>query len=266
MKLFVGLGNPGTKYARHRHNIGFMAVDEIIHRHSFGPAHKKFQGMLSEGRVGSEKVLILKPTTFMNESGRAVGEAMRFYKLAPEDVYVFYDELDLPAAKIKVKQGGGAAGHNGIRSTANHIGPDFWRIRLGIGHPGAKERVTGHVLGDFAKADQKWVEELLRAVSDEAALLADGKESTFANKVHIAINGKPERKPNPQRRPNLSAFKKPKSTQPKSNNEQASDKSDKAKKTQTPPSQGVGTTIKEGPLADMLRKLMGAPKSDSSDS
>lgn len=262
MKLFVGLGNPGTKYARHRHNIGFMAVDEIIHRHSFGPASKKFQGMLSEGRIGSEKILILKPTTYMNESGRAVGEAMRFYKLAPKDVYVFYDELDLPAAKVKVKQGGGAAGHNGIRSTASHIGPDFWRIRLGIGHPGAKERVTGHVLGDFAKADQKWLEDLLRAVADEAGLLAEGKESTFANKVHIAVNGKPERKPNPQRRPNLSALKKPKAVKPSSDTASGTD-SDKAKKTPPPPSQGVGTTIKEGPLAEMLKKLMGDPKSDS---
>jgi len=198
MKLFVGLGNPGAKYARHRHNIGFMAVDEIIRRHSFSPERAKFQGLLSEGLIGGEKVIALKPQTYMNESGRAVGEAMRFFKLTPDDIYVFYDELDLAPGKIRVKQGGGAAGHNGIRSITQHIGAEFFRVRLGIGHPGDKARVHGHVLGDFAKADQEWLETMLRAIGDEAPLLAGGKDASFANKVHLALNPPKEKDTKPE--------------------------------------------------------------------
>ena len=193
MILLVGLGNPGEKYARNRHNVGFMAADEIVRRHSFSPPRARFQGIVCEGTLGGEKAIVLKPTTYMNESGRAVGEAMRFYKLTPADVVVFYDELDLDAGKIRMKTGGGAAGHNGIRSIAAHIGPDFRRVRIGIGHPGIKERVMSHVLGDFAKADMGWVEPMLDAIADAAPLLAEGKDATFANKVHLALNPEPEK-------------------------------------------------------------------------
>ncbi|MDO9127667.1 MAG: aminoacyl-tRNA hydrolase, partial [Parvibaculum sp.] len=194
MILLVGLGNPGEKYARNRHNIGFMAADEIVRRHSFSPPRARFQGIVSEGTLDGEKAIVLKPTTYMNESGRAVGEAMRFYKLTPADIVVFYDELDLEAGKLRIKTGGGAAGHNGIRSIAAHIGSEFRRVRLGIGHPGVKERVLGHVLGDFAKADAAWLEPLLDAIADAAPLLATGKDATFANKVHLALNPEPEKK------------------------------------------------------------------------
>ncbi len=195
MILLVGLGNPGAKYERNRHNIGFMAADAIVRRHSFSPPRARFQGIVCEGTFGSEKAIVLKPTTYMNESGRAVGEAMRFYKLTPADVVVFYDELDLEAAKLRMKKGGGAAGHNGIRSIAAHIGPDFRRVRIGIGHPGVKERVMPHVLGDFSKAEAAdWVEPMLDAIAEAAPLLAEGKDATFANKVHLALNPEPERK------------------------------------------------------------------------
>ena len=191
MILLVGLGNPGAKYERNRHNVGFMAADAIVRRHSFSPPRARFQGIVSEGMFGGEKAIVLKPTTYMNESGRAVGEAMRFYKLTPADVVVFYDELDLEPGKIRMKTGGGAAGHNGIRSIASHIGPDFRRVRIGIGHPGAKDRVLGYVLGDFSKADAAWVEPMLDAMADAAPLLAEGKDATFANKVHLALNPEP---------------------------------------------------------------------------
>lgn len=197
MKLFVGLGNPGAKYARNRHNIGFMAVDEIIRRHSFSPERAKFQALLSEGLLGGEKIVALKPQTYMNESGRSVGEAMRFFKLEPEEVIVFYDELDLAPGKIRIKKGGGAAGHNGIRSITQHIGEHFYRVRLGIGHPGDRARVHGHVLSDFAKADQDWLDPLLAAIGAEAALLARGDGASFANKVHLALNP-PAEKPGKQ--------------------------------------------------------------------
>ncbi|MBX3496331.1 MAG: aminoacyl-tRNA hydrolase [Parvibaculum sp.] len=189
MILLVGLGNPGEKYARNRHNIGFMAADAIVRRHSFAAPRARFQGLVSEGTLDGEKAIVLKPTTYMNESGRAVGEAMRFYKIEPADVIVFHDELDLAPAKLRIKTGGGAAGHNGIRSIAAHIGPDFRRVRIGIGHPGEKDRVLGAVLGDFSKAEMKdWVEPLIDAIADAAPLLAEGKDATFANKVHLALN------------------------------------------------------------------------------
>ncbi|MEQ9143641.1 MAG: aminoacyl-tRNA hydrolase [Parvibaculaceae bacterium] len=199
MILLVGLGNPGEKYARQRHNIGFMAVDEIIRRHSFSPERKRFQGLVSEGTLDGEKALVLKPQTYMNESGRAVQEAMRFYKLGLEDIVVFHDELDLPAGKVRVKTGGGAAGNNGIRSIAAHIGPDFRRVRLGIGHPGDKARVSSHVLGDFAKADRTWLEPLLDAMAEAAPLLAEGKDSSFANRVHLILNPPQPKKPRPEK-------------------------------------------------------------------
>ncbi len=194
MLLIVGLGNPGPKYAFNRHNIGFMAVDAIVRRHSFSPERQRFQGLVREGTLAGEKVLVLKPTTYMNESGRAVGEAMRFFKLTPADVVVFHDELDLPPGKLRMKTGGGAAGHNGIRSVAAHIGDTFRRVRIGIGHPGTKERVLGAVLGDFSKADLRWLEPLVEAIAEAAPLLAEGKDASFANRVHLALNPAPEDK------------------------------------------------------------------------
>lgn len=185
MMLLVGLGNPGEKYAGNRHNIGFMAVDEIIRRHGFNGPRFKFQGEVWDGALGSEKVLIQKPTTFMNESGRAVGEVMRFYKLEPADVVVFHDELDLEPAKLRVKIGGGTAGHNGLKSIGRHIGPDFVRVRMGIGHPGQKHQVMSYVLKDFAKSDHEWLEPMIDAIAEHAALLADDDFSRFSNKVHL---------------------------------------------------------------------------------
>ena len=190
MRLFVGLGNPGAKYASNRHNIGFLAVDEIARRHGFAPWRRRFQGETSEGVVDREKVVLLKPTTFMNESGRAVQEAANFFKLAPADITVFQDELELPPAKVRVKIGGGIAGHNGLRSISAHIGNEYRRVRLGIGHPGVKELVHSHVLSDFAKSDRAWVEALCQAVADNAGLLAAGQDASFANKVHLTMQSK----------------------------------------------------------------------------
>ncbi len=202
MILIVGLGNPGEKYARQRHNIGFMAVDEIIRRHNFSPERKRFQGLVCEGTLDGEKALVLKPQTYMNESGRAVGEAMRFYKLTPSDVVVMHDELDLPAAKVRIKTGGGAAGNNGIKSITSHIGADYRRLRIGIGHPGDRDRVSSHVLGDFAKADKVWLDPLLDAIAEAAPLLAQNKDSTFANKVHLILNPPQPKKPKPEKQTN----------------------------------------------------------------
>lgn len=187
MKLFVGLGNPGAKYAHNRHNIGFMAVDRIAEDHGFSPWKSKFQGRLSEGRLGSEKIVLLKPETFMNLSGQSVGEAMRFFKLTPEDIVVFHDEIDLAPAKIRVKQGGGHAGHNGLRSIHQHIGPDYGRVRLGVGHPGHKDAVPRYVLHDFAKADETWLDDLMRGISDGAAELAGGDGPKFLNAVALRV-------------------------------------------------------------------------------
>jgi PTH1 family peptidyl-tRNA hydrolase len=190
MRLFVGLGNPGAKYAHNRHNIGFMAVEEIARRHGFAPWRRRFQGETSEGALGDEKVVLLRPGTFMNESGRAVQEAANFFKLGEDEIVVFQDELELPPAKLRVKIGGGIAGHNGLRSISAHIGNDYRRVRLGIGHPGVKELVHGYVLSDFGKTDRPWVESLCEAIADNAALLANGKDSTFQNKVHLAMQAK----------------------------------------------------------------------------
>ncbi|CAH0496495.1 aminoacyl-tRNA hydrolase [Novosphingobium sp. CECT 9465] len=189
MQLWVGLGNPGPQYALHRHNVGFMALDTIAEVHRFGPVQKKFQGWLQEGRIGTTKVLLLKPATFMNESGRAVGEAMRFYKLGMDALTVFHDELDLAPFKVKVKHGGGTAGHNGLRSIDQHLGADFQRVRLGIGHPGHKDRVTGYVLGNFAKAEQDDLVDMLGAVASEAEWLARGDGVRFMNDVALRQQG-----------------------------------------------------------------------------
>jgi PTH1 family peptidyl-tRNA hydrolase len=193
MYLLVGLGNPGPKYAGNRHNIGFMAVDEIVRRHGFSSWRKRFQGETAEGTLAGEKVLALKPMTYMNESGRSVGDAARFFDVDPTQVIVFYDEIDLIEGKVRVKFGGGAAGHNGIRSIIAHLGPHFQRVRLGIGHPGAKDLVHPHVLSDFGKADKAWLEPLLDAVAGHAGLLIDGPEGAFQNKVHLALNPAPEK-------------------------------------------------------------------------
>ncbi|MGE4482065.1 aminoacyl-tRNA hydrolase [Acidocella sp.] len=184
MLLWVGLGNPEPGMARQRHNIGFMAVDAIASRHGFSAWKARFKGLVSEGRIGTRKILLLKPMTYMNLSGEAVQEAASFYKIAPGDITLFHDELDLAPGKVRVKKGGGNAGHNGLRSTDRHLStPDYWRVRLGIGHPGDKARVTGYVLGDFSKMDKGWLEPLLDAVADSAALLAEGKPEDFMTRI-----------------------------------------------------------------------------------
>ncbi|MBS0531460.1 MAG: aminoacyl-tRNA hydrolase [Proteobacteria bacterium] len=190
MRLFVGLGNPGTKYQGNRHNIGFMAVDEIARRHGFAPWRRRFQGETSEGTLDRERVVLLKPATYMNESGNAVQDASQFFKLGESDVVVFHDEIELPPAKVRVKVGGGIAGHNGLRSISAHIGNEYRRVRLGVGHPGVKELVHMHVLNDFAKSERPWVEALVDIVAENAALLVTGKDSAFQNKVHLAMQAK----------------------------------------------------------------------------
>ncbi|MFC4291382.1 aminoacyl-tRNA hydrolase [Sphingorhabdus arenilitoris] len=181
MQIWVGLGNPGPRYALNRHNVGFMVVDAMAEIEGCAPPQKKHKGWIQEARIGGEKIILLKPATFMNESGQSVRAAMDFYKCTPDDVTLFYDELDLDPFKIKVKQGGGAAGHNGIRSTIQHIGPDFRRVRIGIGHPGHKDRVTGHVLGDYHKSEFEPLTDMLGAIAAEAHWLAKGDDVRFMN-------------------------------------------------------------------------------------
>jgi PTH1 family peptidyl-tRNA hydrolase len=247
MLVFAGLGNPEARYAKYRHNVGFMAADAIHRRHSFSPWSKKFQALISEGRLGGKKVLLIKPQTWMNLSGQAVGEAMRFYKLEPADVTVFYDELDLAAGKVRVKRGGGAGGHNGIRSLDGHIGQDYRRVRIGIGHPGIKEMVTPHVLGDFAKADYEWLEPLLDALADNAELLARGDDNGFMNKLALAVPGAAR----PRRPPKNSSSEAVAEDEPKpaakgrSHIRQAQPKTPEVKVPET------------GPMAAMLKKLFG---------
>mgnify|MGYP001586586398 FL=1 len=185
MKLFVGLGNPGAKYAHNRHNIGFMALDRIVEDHQFTPWRSKFQGQISNGTLSGQKVLMLKPTTFMNLSGQSVGEAMRFHKIPLDHVFVFHDELDLAPGKLRIKQGGGHAGHNGLRSIHAHLGADYGRVRLGIGHPGHKDAVAGFVLRDFAKADQNWLVAMLTGIGNGAVHLAAGDGAKFMNAVAL---------------------------------------------------------------------------------
>jgi PTH1 family peptidyl-tRNA hydrolase len=240
MLLFAGLGNPGAKYANNRHNVGFMAADAIARRHSFSPWSKKFQAEVAEGRIDGEKVLLIKPQTFMNLSGQAVGEALRFYKLEPSAVTVFYDEIELPAGKIRVKTGGGAAGHNGIRSLDQHIGKEYRRVRIGVGHPGAKEMVHGHVLGDFSRADREWLEVLLDAIADNAGFIARGDDSGFMNKITLALRDK---------------------LQPTGDDDRPPPKEPKAKGQshihQARPHQRQVKPPETGPMAAMLKKLFG---------
>lgn len=189
MLLLVGLGNPGARYAKNRHNVGFLWAEAIARAHGFSPWRKKFQAEMAEGALGGQKTVLLKPQTFMNHSGQSVGEAVRFFKLTPDRIVVAYDELDLPPGKVRMKTGGGHGGHNGIRDIDAHlkeIGTDYRRIRIGIGHPGDKARVTGHVLGDFAKAEQGWLEPLIDALADNADLLASGNDAEYMNRVHRA--------------------------------------------------------------------------------
>jgi PTH1 family peptidyl-tRNA hydrolase len=185
MKLFVGLGNPGAKYERNRHNIGFLALDRIAQAHGFSPWRKKFSGLASEGTIGGERVVLLKPETFMNDSGRAGGEAQRFLKIPLDDIYVFHDELDLAPGKLKVKAGGGNAGHNGLRSLTAHIGNEYKRVRLGIGHPGSKDAVVYYVLNDFAKVEREWLTALLDAIASAAPHLARGEDDRFLSDVAL---------------------------------------------------------------------------------
>jgi peptidyl-tRNA hydrolase, PTH1 family len=250
--IFAGLGNPGAKYAGYRHNVGFMAADAIHRRHSFSPWSKKFQAFVAEGRLGGERVLLIKPQTFMNRSGQAVGEALRFYKLEPPAVTVFYDELDLAPAKVRVKTGGGAGGHNGIRSIDGHIGPDYRRVRIGIGHPGNKDFVTPHVLGDFAKADHEWLDPLLAAIADNADLLAKGDDNSFMNKVSLAVPGGRKGKGRES------------GTDDDSDEEPARPSKGQSHIRQARPKQPAVTLPETGPMAAMLKRLFGKkPGSDT---
>lgn len=191
MWLFVGLGNPGDQYRKNRHNIGFMAIDRLAEAENSPPFKKKFEGLVSEKNIDNQKLILLKPQTYMNESGRAVKAAAKFFKIKPDRIVIFHDELDLAPGKLRVRLGGGNAGHNGLKSIQAHFGsPDFWRVRMGIGHPGDKNRVHGYVLGDFAKADQDWVEAMNDAVARHFVLLLDGKESDFMSKVAMDMPSK----------------------------------------------------------------------------
>jgi PTH1 family peptidyl-tRNA hydrolase len=195
MRLLVGLGNPGPRYAGNRHNVGFMAVDAIVRRHSFSAIRERFHGLTSEGTIDGEKVLALAPQTFMNDSGRAVQAAVQFFKLQPADVIVLYDEIDLPLGKVRAKRGGGTGGHNGIRSIDAHIGPDYWRVRLGVDHPGQKDMVKAYVLMDFFKEEHAQVQAMLDAVTDAIPLMIAGDDGRFMNKVNLALNPPPPKAP-----------------------------------------------------------------------
>jgi PTH1 family peptidyl-tRNA hydrolase len=190
MRLLVGLGNPGPRYAGNRHNVGFMVLEAIARRHGIGPWRRRFAGVAAEGPLGGERVILLLPGTFMNDSGLAVAEAAHFYKIGVGDIVVFHDEIDLAPAKVRVKTGGGVAGHNGLRSISSHVGNDYRRVRIGVGHPGAKELVMPYVLGDFAKAERPWVEALCDIIADNAVMIAKGEDSGFQNKVHLAMQAK----------------------------------------------------------------------------
>lgn len=240
MLIIAGLGNPGSQYAGNRHNIGFMAVDAIQRRPGFAPWSKKFKAVISEGELGGEKVLLMKPQTFMNLSGEAVGEAMRFYKLGPENIIAIYDELDLLPGKARIKTGGGHGGHNGVKSLDAHCGKEYRRLRLGIGHPGSKEQVHNHVLGDFGKVDQVWLSPLLDALADNAEMLVKAEDSQLMNKLALAVGGKPEdEKP---------AKSEPKPQQPKP-----------AGKSHIHQARGGGkpNLPTSGPMAEMLKKMFG---------
>ncbi len=207
MLLIVGLGNPGAQYAGHRHNVGAMAVDAIYSRHTFSPWRTRFHAEIAEGHLGGDKAVLMKPTTFMNESGQAVGEALRFFKIEPADVVVIHDELDLAPGKTRVKTGGGAAGHNGLRSVTAHIGNDYRRVRIGVGHPGHKDLVHGHVLHDFAKADREWLDPLLSAIAANADLLGERRDELLATRLASAL--KPIANPAKKEKPSESKTKEP---------------------------------------------------------
>ena len=196
MRLFAGLGNPGQKYRHHRHNVGFVVVEEIARRHGFAPWRKRFHGLTAEGTLDGERIVLLRPETFMNDSGRSVAEAANFFKLAPGEVVVFHDELELPPQKLRVKVGGGIAGHNGLRSISEHIGNDYKRVRIGIGHPGIKDLVHAYVLHDFAKEDGPWVDALVDIIAENAGLLVTDRDSSFQNKVHLAMQARGFGEPN----------------------------------------------------------------------
>ncbi|CDZ69628.1 Aminoacyl-tRNA hydrolase [Neorhizobium galegae bv. orientalis] len=243
MLIIAGLGNPGSQYAGNRHNIGFMAVDAIQRRPGFSPWSKKFKALISEGELAGEKVLLIKPQTFMNLSGEAVGEAMRFYKLGPENLIAIYDELDLPAAKARIKTGGGHGGHNGVKSLDAHCGREYRRLRLGIGHPGSKELVHNHVLGDFAKVDQTWLAPLLDALADNAEMLVKAEDSQLMNKLALAVGGKPDGE-----KPSKDGPKPEKKPVAKSTGQSHIHQARSGGKPNLPTS---------GPMAEMLKKMFG---------
>ncbi|MFC5386084.1 aminoacyl-tRNA hydrolase [Aquamicrobium segne] len=241
MLLFVGLGNPGAKYANNRHNVGFMVADAIARHHSFSPWTRKFQAEIAEGQLEGKKILLVRPQTFMNLSGQSVGEALRFYKLPSSAVTVFYDEIDLEPGKLRIKKGGGAGGHNGIRSLDQHIGKDYRRVRIGVGHPGVREMVHNHVLGDFSKSDQEWLGVLLDAIAVHAGLIARNDESSFMNRVTLALREKLQPTGAHDTPP-------PKKAAPKgqSHIRQARQQAPR-----------VNTLPENGPMAAMLKKLFG---------
>jgi PTH1 family peptidyl-tRNA hydrolase len=243
MLLFAGLGNPGAQYANNRHNVGFIAADAIARRHSFSPWSKKFQGLVAEGSLAGEKIILIKPQTFMNLSGQSVGEALRFYKLAPSAVTVFYDEIDLAAGKVRVKVGGGSGGHNGIRSLDQHISNAYRRVRIGVGHPGVREMVHGHVLGDFSKTDREWLDVLLDAIADDVGLLAKGDDNGFMNRLTLALRDKLQPTGADDTPP-------PKAPRPKPAAGQSHIR-------QARPSQQPVKLPESGPMAAMLKKLFG---------
>jgi peptidyl-tRNA hydrolase, PTH1 family len=249
MKLFVGLGNPGEKYRANRHNIGFMAVDRIAERHSFAPWRKKFQGLVSEGTIGGERVTLLKPETYMNESGRSVGEAQRFLKIPLSDVYVFHDELDLTPGKVKVKAGGGNAGHNGLRSISAQIENEYKRVRLGIGHPGSKDVVIHHVLNDFAKAEREGLNDWLDAIADAAPYLAKGDDARFLSDVARWNDDEPQ-----SDAPARKTEREPEEPRPSK------------KSTSGPHPAGERASKRQSALAENLKKWLGARKSGDGNS
>lgn len=244
MLVIAGLGNPGDRHERNRHNVGFMAVDAVARHHSFSPWRQKFRAYVSEGRLAGVRTLLVKPQTFMNRSGESIGEALRFHKLSTDALVVMYDEIDLAPGKVRVKRGGGAGGHNGIRSIDSHCGKDYARVRIGIGHPGDKARVHGHVLGDFAKSDGEWLDPLLDAIGEHAPLLAGGEESTFMNRVALAVADKAPASAAAKDKPakNGASGSKPKA--------QSHIRQARARPAAAPP--------KSGPMADMLKKLFGS--------
>lgn len=235
MIIIAGLGNPGTQYASNRHNIGFMAVDALQRLPSFSPWSKKFKAEISEGEIANEKVLLMKPFTFMNLSGESVGEAMRFYKVKTSDIIAIHDELDLVAGRARIKIGGGHGGHNGLKSIDAHCGKDYRRLRLGIGHPGDKDRVNGHVLGDFAKSDKVWLEPLIDAIADNASMLVKGEDSQLMNKLALAVGVKSE----------IEKEAKPAKPTAKSHIHQARNSAQPKKLPET------------GPMAEMLKRMFG---------